>query len=291
MSRGTRAVSQPEVGLCVRLSAQVRRITQDNPGVFTGPGTNTYLVGTDPVWVLDPGPDDEAHFERLVTEVADARVLGIIATHSHADHWPLAPRLAERFATLTLGFEARAGFARQRLLADGEILDEGGLRLEAIHTPGHASDHLCFLFSQAQTLFSGDHVMGWSTSVIAPPGGNLNDYMSSLDKLERYSYRCMYPAHGLPIENPGRRIEALRRHRQLRTHPVLEALRTGPRRIPDLVDRIYVGLDPRLHTAAQWSLSAHLLALVDAGQVRVAEAAEDALQAQYALAAGEPESR
>ena len=275
----------PSPGEWVRISDDVRRLTQNNPGVFTGSGTNTFLIGNDPLWILDPGPDDmvHAHFDSLSSEIGEARVLGVICSHSHADHWPLAPRLAQRFQAPTLGFQLLGGYEPERLVADGEVLDEGGPILEAIHTPGHARDHLCFLLAKEETLFSGDHVMGWSTSVIAPPGGNLNDYMGSLDKLEGRPHRRMHPAHGLSIEEPQRRIEELRRHRLMRTSQALEALQSGLTEVPSMVDRIYVGLDPRLHQAAQWSLLAHLLALVEEGKVRAVEEVEEALAARYEL--------
>jgi len=275
----------PTPGEWVRLSDQVRRLTQDNPSVFTGSGTNTYLIGQDPIWILDPGPDDEDHFECLTKEVAQARVLGVVCSHSHPDHWPMAPRLAARFSTQTWGFEARNGYEPQRCIADGETLAEGGPVLEAIHTPGHARDHLCFLLAEEEVLFSGDHVMGWSTTVIAPPGGNLNDYTSSLDKIDRHPYELMYPAHGNPIADPSRRIDALRRHRRLRTNQALGALKAGLQDLPTMVDRIYLGLDPKLHKAAQGSLLAHLLALVGEGRVVVLEEAEEPVKARYALAA------
>ena len=272
-----------------RLSPAIRRLTQHNPSVFTGTGTNTFLIGADELWILDPGPDDDAHFELLVAEIGASRVLGVLSTHSHPDHWPMAPRLAGHYDAPTLGFAARAGFAPDRTIADGEVLggeplEERRATLEAIHTPGHASDHLCFLFAEEKALFSGDHVMGWSTSVIAPPGGNLNDYMSSLDKLQGYSYSRMHPAHGFPIEDPRGRIEDLRHHRLQRTEQALDALDAGLEEIPAMVDRIYAGIDPKLHQAAQLSLLAHLLALVEQGKVVVEKEGTEPARAKYGLA-------
>jgi len=258
-------------------------LTQNNPSVFTGAGTNTFLIGEGRLWILDPGPEDEPHFEALVAEVGSADVVGVICSHSHRDHWPLAPRLGRTFDTPTMGFEKRDGYDPEQLIADGETLTRGAPRLQAVHTPGHARDHLCFLYADEETLFSGDHVMGWSTTVIAPPGGSLNDYMASLDKLEAVPHLRMYPAHGSSIDNPERRIKTLRRHRRLRTAQVLEALRSGLEDLPAIVDKIYVGVDPKLHRAAQWSMLSHLLALVEEGEVKVIEPAADALDARYAL--------
>jgi glyoxylase-like metal-dependent hydrolase (beta-lactamase superfamily II) len=275
--------AMPAVGEVEQLSPNVRRLTQNNPSVFTAVGTNTHLIGNRRLWVLDPGPENEAHFESLVAAIGDAVVLGVISSHSHRDHWPLAPRLAAHFDAPTLGMQTLGGYEPLRHIADGEILEDGGPLLEAIHTPGHAEDHLCFLFSAERALFSGDHIMGWSTSVIAPPGGHLNDYMASLAKLESYAFDRMYPAHGLPIEDPRQRIDELTRHRQARTAQALEALQSGLTDIPSMVDRIYEGLDPRLHTPAQWSLLAHLLALIEDDRVEIIEENEDPLKARYSV--------
>ena len=158
-----------QVGVWARISPGLRRLTQDNPGPFTGTGTNTFLIGSDPLWILDPGPEHDGHFAQIVDEVAAARVLGILCSHSHPDHWPMVPRLAKRFAVPALGFASLAGYEPDELIRDGAVLDRGGPILQAIHTPGHARDHLCFLWAAEAALFSADHVMGWSTSVIAPP--------------------------------------------------------------------------------------------------------------------------
>lgn len=274
------AAGMPTPGRLDRLSPLVRRITQNNPSVFTGAGTNTYLIGRREIFVLDPGPENDEHFQHIVDGVGDSRVLAIIPTHHHRDHWPLAPRLADRFGAPTLGFAPYGDWMPRRTLADGEVVESCEAHLEAIHTPGHARDHLCFLLHEEETLFSGDHVMGWSTSVIAPPDGDLEQFMRSLDKLRGFSYRRMLPAHGLPIEEPYERIEELRAHREMRTRQILEALATGLERVPDLVDRIYAGIDPRLRTPAAWSLLAHLFALVDEGRVRMT-GEDDPLEARY----------
>ncbi|HVR30254.1 MAG TPA: MBL fold metallo-hydrolase [Thermoanaerobaculia bacterium] len=275
--------NMPVPGELVRLSPHVRRITQDNPSLFTGVGTNTHLVGERRVFLLDPGPSSDRHFDRIVEAVGDATVEAVIPTHHHPDHWPLAPRLAEHFGAPTLGYTAWGDYRPERTVRDGEVLDSSEVRLQAVHTPGHAPDHLCYLLADEEALFSGDHVMGWSTSVIAPPGGNLGDFLASLEKLAALRLRVMYPAHGLPISDPYARIEELRSHRELRTRQAIEALEAGLERIPDLVARIYADVDPRLHAAAGASLLAHLHALVEQGRVRVAAESADPLAVRYEL--------
>jgi len=283
VSSSAPAGRMPVPGELVQLDARVRRITQDNPSMFTAVGTNTHLIGDRRVFILDPGPESEPHFERIVAAVGDATVAAVIPTHHHPDHWPLAPRLAAHFGAPTLGFGPCGDYVPQRNVADGEVLDSGEVRMRAIHTPGHAPDHLCYLLDDG-TLMSGDHVMGWSTSVIAPPGGNLNDFMTSLAKLAVLELRVMYPAHGWPIDDPRARIEELRTHREQRTRQALEALGAGLDTIPAMVERIYADVDRRLHPAAARSLLAHLDALVEQGQVRVATANEDPLAVRYRLA-------
>jgi glyoxylase-like metal-dependent hydrolase (beta-lactamase superfamily II) len=273
----------PVPGEIVQLAPRVRRVTQDNPSIFTGVGTNTHLVGDRRLFILDPGPSSDEHFERVVEAVGDAAVEAIIPTHHHPDHWPLAPRLAARFGAPTLGFAPQGDYRPERTVADGEVLEAGSVRLQAIHTPGHAPDHLCYLLLGEEALFSGDHVMGWSTSVIAPPGGNLNDFLASLDKLEAVRFRSMYPAHGLPIADGYARIRELRAHRQERTRQAIDALAAGLERIPEMVARIYADVDPRLHGAAGWSLLAHLEALVEQRRARIKEASRDPLSVRYEL--------
>jgi glyoxylase-like metal-dependent hydrolase (beta-lactamase superfamily II) len=182
-----------------------------------------------------------------------------------------------------LGFGPCGDYVPQRNVADGEVLDSGEVRMRAIHTPGHAPDHLCYLLDDG-VLMSGDHVMGWSTSVISPPGGNLNEYMASLAKLATLALRVMYPAHGWPIADPEARIEELRAHREQRTRQALRALAAGLGTIPAMVERIYADVDPRLHPAAARSLLAHLDALVEQGRVRVEKPSADPMAVAYALA-------
>ncbi len=253
----------------VRLSSLVRRVTQPNPGLFTGPGTNTHLIGTSALVILDPGEDrPDGHLERIVAAVGGVRVEAVIPSHGHPDHWPLAPRLAELVQAPIKFFGEHPGFRTDQALSDGEILDADGVRLEALHTPGHTRDHLSFLLRQEAALFPGDLVMGWSTSIIAPPDGDLREYLTSLERLLAVpDLLVLYPAHGEAIGTPYDRIRELHAHRVMRTRQALEALGAGPSRIGALVERIYVDTDPALHPAAAQSLLAHLLALEAAGSI------------------------
>ncbi len=262
-----------EYGQVVSLSPNVRRITQQNPGIFTGPGTNTHLVGGNAVFILDPGEDlGDGHLERIAAAVGDAQVVAIIPSHGHPDHWPLAPRLSARLGAPVWFFGTHPGFRTDHSIADGEILEAGALRLEAIHTPGHCDDHLSFALPLERALFPGDLVMGWSTSVIAPPEGNLPDYLRSLERLlARTDVDIMYPAHGPAVTTPADRIKALHAHRLERSRQALEALGNGPSRVADLVKRIYADIDPALHPAAAQSLLAHLLALEANGAISRAD--------------------
>jgi glyoxylase-like metal-dependent hydrolase (beta-lactamase superfamily II) len=255
-------------GELVVCSPRIRRLTQNNPGPFTGPGTNTHLVGAEALFLVDPGQEDDAHFARLVQAVGEARVLAVLTPPPPPDHWPLARRLAERFGAPVLAFAERAGLRPDRLLADGEVLLGPDVTLEVLHTPGHASDHLCFRLVEEQALFSGDLVMGWSTTVISPPDGNLNDYMASLERLRHLDMERMYPAHGPPVTEPHARVDELVRHRRARTEQLLAALAGGPAPLPALVEQVYGELDPRLRDAAGRSLTAHLEALLGEGWVR-----------------------
>ncbi len=266
----------------VEVAPGVRRVTQDNPGPFTGPGTNTHLVGHDAVLILDPGVDDERHFEAVVRAVGEARVEGVFVSHAHPDHWPLAPRLAQHFGAPSVGFEARSGFVPDRTIGDGDVLSAGGADLLALHTPGHASDHLCLVDRERRALFSGDHVMGWSTTIISPPDGNLNAYMASLERLFDLDFDVAYSAHGEAIPKGRARVRELHTHREERTQQALAAMRDGLQLVPEMVARIYADTPQHLHGAAAQSLWAHLDALVESGEVTRTDG--PALEASYALA-------
>ena len=260
-------------GTPVRLSDRVLRVTQDNPGMFTGPGTNTWVIGSDggPAFVLDPGEEDDAHFEAVLAAVGDREVAAVLISHTHRDHWPLAPRVAEQAGCRILAFSEQPPFTAGRRLEDNERLSADGASLVALHTPGHASDHLCFLLEEERAVFTADLVMGWSTSIIAPPDGNLNQYMASLERLLELGHDggidILHSGHGESIKPPLDRIREIRRHRQQRTDQALEAIAAGVATIPEMVERIYADIDPKLHGPAAFSLRAHLDALVEEGKV------------------------
>ena len=264
-------------GRPVRLSDRVLRVTQDNPGMFTGPGTNTYVIGAEsgPVFVLDPGEEDDRHFDAVAVAVGGRQVEAVLISHLHRDHWPLAPRVANHYGAVILTFSEQPPFGAAARLEDNERLSAAGTTLVALHTPGHASDHLCFLLEEERAVFTADLVMGWSTSIIAPPDGNLNQYMASLERLIELDRSAgidvLHPGHGESIEPPLDRIEEIRRHRQERTEQALEAIAAGVATIPEMVERIYVDVDPKLHGPAAFSLRAHLDALVEEGKVTETE--------------------
>lgn len=252
-----------EYGTVIRLSPLVRRITQNNPGLYPGPGTNTHLIGTDDLVILDPGEDrDDGHLDRIVAAVGAARVGAVIPSHGHPDHWPLATKLAARVEAPIGFFGSHPGFRTDWSLGDGDRVTAGRLTLAAVHTPGHLGDHLSFLLEDEGALFPGDVVMGWSSSIIAPPEGDLGDYLRSLDRLEAIPNLTVgYPAHGPAVTQPYHRIRELRAHRAMRTRQVLEALDAGPSTIAAMVATIYRDIDPGLHPGAALSVRAHLLHL------------------------------
>jgi len=264
-------------GTPVRLSDRVLRVTQDNPGMFTGPGTNTYVIGGagSPAFVLDPGEEDDAHFEAILRAVGGREVADVLISHTHRDHWPLAPRLAEHTGAEIRAFNEDPPFAAGPRLKDGDCLSSGGATLVALHTPGHASDHLCFLLEEERAVFTADLVMGWSTSIIAPPDGNLNQYMASLERLielgQGGGIDVLHPGHGESIKPPLDRVREIHRHRRQRTDQALEAIAAGVATIPEMVERIYTDVDPKLHGRAALSLRAHLDALVEEGKVAETE--------------------
>ncbi|MEM9404926.1 MAG: MBL fold metallo-hydrolase [Acidobacteriota bacterium] len=267
--------------VCIDLEDGVQRVTQKNPGPFTGPGTNTHIVGSREVFLLDPGVEDDVHFAAVVEAVGDRRVRGVFSSHAHPDHWPLARRFADHFGSETLGFDQRSGFEPDRPLGDGEVLSTDDRRLDVLHTPGHASDHLCLHDASGGILFSGDHIMGWSTTIIGPPDGSLNDYMASMERLLTLDFMATYSAHGHAIEDGPARARELFDHRNERTEQALAALAQGPAEVVELVRTIYADTPEHLHGAAAQSLWAHLEALVESGQVLRTDG--DPLEATYRL--------
>jgi glyoxylase-like metal-dependent hydrolase (beta-lactamase superfamily II) len=249
------------------IATGVRRLVARNPGVMTGPGTNTYLVGDERCAVIDPGPDDPVHIARIL-EAAGGRVTAILATHTHPDHSPAVAALAKSTGAEVFGRPAPvhgrqdATFAPTRVLNDGDSVSVGNLAVRAVHTPGHASNHLCYLLEGAGLLFSGDHIMQGSTVVIGPPDGNMQHYLQSLARLQREPVTRIAPGHGSVIEDAQAEVARLIAHRLQREAKVVERLqRAGRATIDVLVTSVYDDVDPRLHPVAKGSLLAHLLKL------------------------------
>jgi len=262
------------------LEPGIARVLAHNPSAFTYYGTQTYLIGEREVAVVDPGPDLPEHIDALERAIAGRPVIAIMCTHTHRDHSPAARPLADRtgapiigcapLALETVGPRADASFdgdyAPDRVLEDGQKLVVDGERVTTVATPGHTSNHLCFGYRGA--LFSGDHVMGWSTTVVVPPDGDMAEYMASLNKLRKRDDRIYYPAHGPAVTNPKQYVRHLVGHRMQREKQILGLLSERPRAIPDIVASAYPGLDPRLTIAAGGSVFAHLLDLERRGLVQ-----------------------
>jgi glyoxylase-like metal-dependent hydrolase (beta-lactamase superfamily II) len=260
----------------------VRRVLAPNPSPFTFTGTQTYVVGEGEVAVIDPGPAIDAHIAALIGAVGDEQVVAILCTHTHRDHSPASQALREATgapivgcAPLSIDDEgARADeafdsdYRPDRVLEEGETVSGPGWTLEAVATPGHTSNHLCFALRETRALFSGDHVMGWSTTVVAPPDGGMAAYMDSLDKLLARDDAVYYPAHGPAVDAPHPHLERLIEHRRQRERQILSHLQAGEGRIEAMVADMYADIDPRLHPAAGRSVLAHLIDLEARGIVR-----------------------
>ena len=278
-------VIQP--GVPKRLDDRVTRLTAPNPGVMTGPGTNTYLVGGQgPLAVIDPGPADESHIARIL-EAGAGRIRWILTTHTHRDHSPAAAALKAATGATVLGRRAPEGasqdtaFRPDREPADGERIDCGGFHLKAIHTPGHASNHLCYLLEETRMLFTGDHVMQGSTVVINPPDGDMRAYLASLERLLEEDLAIIAPGHGYLIGGPHREVRRLIAHRLGREAKVTAALgRLVEPTLDELVPAVYDDVPPRLHPMAARSLSAHLDKLLAEGRARRSEAGRYILTAE-----------
>ena len=270
-------------GLAEQCEPLVRRVLAPNPSAFSYTGTQTYIVGaSDTVAVIDPGPDEEAHLDALLAAIGSARVAAIICTHTHRDHSPAAAPLAAATggpvigcAFLSLdddGPRADAAFDQtyrpDRVLEDGEALSGPDWTLTALATPGHTSNHLCLALEQTGALFSGDHVMGWSTTVVSPPDGDMADYMASLQLLQNRDDRVYYPAHGEAVTKPRQLVRGMIGHRRQRENQILKLLGGGETAIADMVPQMYKSVDQQLWPAAGRSVLAHLLDLRNRGLVR-----------------------
>lgn len=253
----------------------VRRVLAPNASTYTYTGTQTYIVGHGAVAVIDPGPTDPAHVAALLAATAGERIAAILCTHTHRDHSPAAALLKAATGAEIVGCAALAAAGREfdhdyapdRVLADGETLRGDGWTIAAVATPGHTSNHLCFALNDSQALFSGDHVMGWSTSVVIPPDGDMGDYVASLERLVGREERVYYPGHGEPIADPQRLVRAMIGHRRHREAQILRLLGEGATTVPDIAARAHAGIAAGLVRAAEASVLAHLIELERRGLV------------------------
>lgn len=270
----------PPTGVLETVESGIARLLAPNPSPFTFTGTQVHLLGERELVVIDPGPDDAAHIAALVSAIAGRRVVAIACTHTHRDHSPASRPLqvvtgapivgCAPLAPAAIGPTGDASFdadyAPDRVLADGESVEFEDRRLIALATPGHTSNHLCFALDDV--LFTGDHVMGWSTTVVVPPDGDMNDYMVSLDKLRVRNDRIYFPGHGPPVIKPQQLVRGMIGHRLQRERQILRLVENAPATIPAIVAAAYPGLDPRLVPAAAGSVLAHLLDLQRRALVR-----------------------
>jgi glyoxylase-like metal-dependent hydrolase (beta-lactamase superfamily II) len=279
-----------KAGVAEDVAPGIRRVLCNNPSPFTFTGTVSYIVGPvtpgGNVAIIDPGPDDEAHAQALLDAVAGQNVSHIFVTHTHKDHSPNTPRLKaatgatvyaegvhrasrSRYESETISSESGADrdFVPDVIVRDGDVVSGDGWSLEAVTTPGHTANHVAFAWPERKAMFIGDHVMGWSTSIVAPPDGAMTDYMASLEKLTHRNEDLYLPGHGPEIPNAVRYVKFLARHRKAREASVLHRLAKGEADIPTLVRAIYIGIDPRLTGAAGYSVLAHLEDLVARGVV------------------------
>ena len=255
-----------EAGKVVELSPLVRRITAGNGSVFTGPGTNTYLVGKEEVTVIDPGPAMQEHID--VITAAAPNIKQILVTHTHPDHSPGVRLLKENLDIPAYGMLTNSSknqdqtFSPERILDDGEVFQEEEFSIEVVHTPGHASNHLCFILKEEKLIFTGDHIMNGSTVVIGPPDGNMKQYIQSLEKLKDYDIEKIAPGHGELLENPHEVADWIINHRLEREKKVFQALLEASKGTPDsLVEKVYDDVDSSLFPIAKASLLAHLIKL------------------------------
>ena len=279
--------SMPQAGCLETVAPLIRRRVAPNGGPFTASGTCTYVIGQGRVAILDPGPDQLVHIEALLHDLSGETVEAIVVTHTHRDHSPGARLLAARTGAPILGcgphrtaralteaetprLDASADreHAPDRVMTEGDVVSGPGWTLVAVETPGHTMNHLAFALPEAEALFSGDHVMAWSTTIVAPPDGAMRAYMASLDKLRGRSETIYWPGHGGPVRDPARFLRGLAGHRRQREAAIRTRLEAGDRRVADIVAAIYQGLDPRLKGAAALSVLAHLEDLVGRGLAR-----------------------
>lgn len=270
----------PQVGRCVEVGTHLRRIVAGNPSMYTGWGTGTYLLGRGEVAVVDPGPDDAAHVAAILDAVRGEQVTHVLVTHTHGDHSPASRAIAAATGATVVGYgphptgAEEAGeehgdvdFVPDVEVRDGDVVVVGDHEIECLHTPGHISNHICYSDRSTGVLFPGDHVMGWSTTVVSPPDGDMALYVEHLRRLLDRDDTAYYPTHGPPIEDPRTYVAALVAHREERDHQILAQLASGPRSVAELVGVLYADVRTELHVPAARSVEAHLLALCDRGAV------------------------
>lgn len=300
-------LDNPHYGEAVEVAPLIRRVIANNPSKFTYHGTGTYIIGRGDVAVIDPGPISTSHRDALIAALEGERVVAILITHCHSDHSPLAAWLRDYSGASTIAYgphaishgwveddtpdepdqEEKAAAAAAEAageakveetldyafdpdvrVADGEIAASGdGWTIRAVHTPGHTSNHMCFWLEEQRALFTGDHMMGWSTTVITPPDGNMRDYLTSLQRVKDLDPVVLWPTHGAPVTESKTFVDAFVQHRLDREAGVLSAVRAGTTMIPDIVKQLYVSVDPKLYKAAGRSVLAHLIKLVEDGAV------------------------
>jgi glyoxylase-like metal-dependent hydrolase (beta-lactamase superfamily II) len=286
-----------EYGRCDQLSPLIRRVIANNPSAFTFTGTGTYIIGTGNVAVIDPGPLMDEHVDAILAALGpDERVSHIVVTHTHLDHSPACKPLQARTHAPTYSFappnvesydgprleeDADDAFKPDHVVAHGDLIKGDNWTLECVFTPGHMANHMCYALREEKALFTGDHVMGWSTSVIAPPDGNMKDYMESLDLLLSRDDEIYWPTHGTSIKDPKNFVRAYIDHRRGREAQIIARLEAGDRHIRDMVATMYVDVDKRLHPAAALSVFAHMQDLVTRGRVTCPQA--PSLDAAYQL--------
>ena len=272
-------------GVPRELAPGVVRIVANNPSPFTFKGTNTYLVGNEELVLIDPGPEDPAHLQAILAAIGGRKLSHVVITHTHRDHTDGLPALLAATGAKTAGFGRRArergtkqvspsgseyvdqDFNPDVPLADGSRLTGAGWSLTALHTPGHAPDHLCLALDGTKVLFSGDHVMGWNTSVIAPPEGSMSDYMAALERLGQRNDELYLPGHGGQVTEPQRLVKAFLLHRRMREQAILDCIRSGKNTVRTVVPVIYRDINPKLINAASLSVLAHVEHLIARGLV------------------------
>lgn len=281
-----------EYAVIETVSPLIRRIVARNPGPFTYKGTGTYIVGHGEVAIIDPGPDLAEHIDAQLKALSGETVSHIVVTHTHHDHSPAAGPVQEATGAMTYAYGPHGSgqtgdsptleeggdrdFIPDVEVRDGDVIEGGGWSLECVFTPGHTSNHMCYALPEENALFPGDHVMGWSTTVVSPPDGDMGAYMASLQRLTERDEAVYWPTHGHPVDNPRSYVRALIAHRRQRETQIAKCIERGLNHIPEMVSSMYQGLDERLIPAARRSVLAHIIHMVDTGRlVSVGEISPD----------------